>query len=140
MSRVIIPWVLTLAPNRIKPPVIHTALEEQRPSKAQGGINIASFGPIFDGRKLWAEIHWRALEVGGSGVDDMEFIDSVTNRLPCSTCRPHWLAFLEKVPPDFGPRYFSWTVLAHNEVNVRLGKPMMPLAEALEIWSGPRIT
>lgn len=129
------PWVFRYAKARPGPSPTG-AKPGEGPSQAPGGIDVASFrdeaAPVFAGAALWAEIHRRAL--AHAGGDDTPFIDSVTARLPCSTCRPSWLAFLQESPPDFGPSYFAWTVLAHNEVNARLGKPIVSIHEAREIW------
>lgn len=127
------PRTTYLAADRPRPP--GTPREDQRPQPTRG-IEAASFRsqypPPFAGAELWAEIHRRALAHDGS--DDSAFIATVTARLPCSTCRPHWLEMLERTPPDFGETYFAWTVKRHNEVNLRLGKPVLTIAEAEAIW------
>jgi hypothetical protein len=130
------PWTFRRAQARLLPSPA-PAQPGQGPSIAPGGIDVASFkaegAPPFQGAELWAEIHSRALRHDGS--DDSAFIATVTARLPCSTCRPHWLAFLGATPPDFGPGYFAWTVAAHNEVNTRLGKPIVSIGQAFGIWT-----
>jgi len=140
MSRELTPRTTHYARERPRPPARPPA-GARGPSGIPGGLDVASFQnagaapapPPFPGAALWAEIHRRAL--AHDGTDDRGFIDSVTARLPCSTCRPHWLAFMASDPPDFGPGYFAWTVRAHNEVNARLGKPVVGLDEARGLWS-----
>ena len=133
MSRELTPRYTRYARARQRPsPTL--PLPGEGPSAAPGGLDVASFQPPpFAGAALWREIHLRALAHRGD-IDDTPFIDSVTSRLPCSTCRPAWLAFLAAMPPVFGPGYFVWTVAAHNEVNARLGKPILSAEQALEIW------
>ena len=53
----------------------------------------------------------------------------------CS-CRKHWSELIATCPPDFSSpeAFFLWSVGAHNIVNVRLGKPIMPYAEAWQLY------
>lgn len=94
---------------------------ETRAELSQG-----NYGPA-----LWAELHKRALSVTS---DDSEWLAKFERRVPCGSCRKHWLEMLQKTPPDW-TRYFGWSVDRHNEINVKLGKPEMPLAEAFAKWS-----
>lgn len=83
---------------------------------------------LFDGSKLWAEIHRRALAyVPGPTSADRELAwlrRGVMRRLPCGECRREWRAILRETPPDLSGAagYFAWTVEAHNRVNRKLGK------------------
>lgn len=83
--------------------------------------------------RLWGELHRRALEVG-AGTDDTAWLETFAGRLPCGDCRTHWRAMLADHPPHW-PTYFAWTVARHNQVNRRLGKPEIPVAEAMQRWS-----
>ena len=42
----------------------------------------------------------------------------------CPKCLQHFESFLDETPPDFSsrPRFFEWTVMAHNFVNRALNK------------------
>jgi hypothetical protein len=78
-------------------------------------------------REIWRLIHTR--------IDPTQaFLDQVTLMLPCGECKAHWVAMIERTPPVFGAEWFAWTVDRHNEVNARLGKALVPLEEAAEIW------
>ncbi len=80
----------------------------------------------------WDELHPRALaHPGGS---DLFWLLEFTSRIAGTCdCRSHWIDLIRRMPPDFN-NYFAWSVAAHNDVNRRLGKPELHLAEALEIW------
>jgi hypothetical protein len=59
--------------------------------------------------------------------------------MPCTDCRSHFSQFLALHPPEAaaaaGREAFArYTVDAHNYVNARLGKPLMPYAEAQRIY------
>lgn len=87
-----------------------------------------SYGP-----PLWAELHRRALTTN-PGADDSAWLEQFARRLPCGECRQHWHDMVRRAPPVWAG-YFRWTVDRHNEVNVRLGKPLLTLEQARALWS-----
>lgn len=95
------------------------------------------------GPRLWAELHRRpwAFDLA---TEEAWIRDTFTPQLTACACRKNWLAALQSTPPDLtSPEaYFAWSVDRHNEVNARLGKPTLTLAEALAIWhpASPRPT
>lgn len=52
-------------------------------------------------------------------------------------CRTHWKEVKKRHPPKFKTwsEFFEFTNTVHNEVNERLGKPLIPLQEAYTIWT-----
>ena len=88
------------------------------------------------GDLLWQELHLRALSWGGGG-DDSPWLDAFAQKLPCGHCRAHWLGMMQRTPPDFSTRreYFVWTISRHNEVNAKLGKPIMSPDDAAIRWA-----
>lgn len=56
------------------------------------------------------------------------------NTFPCETCKPHFLTYLRNNPISECNSLFKWTVDFHNAVNVRLGKKIVELPEALEMF------
>jgi FAD-linked sulfhydryl oxidase len=58
----------------------------------------------------------------------IQFFDSIGNCLPCAKCRFHFKEMLKKWPvPTFNREELTkWLVDRHNDVNVRLGKPVYP--------------
>ena len=107
-------------------------------------IPAAGFAPkppaVFPvrGDLLWQELHLRALAWDGGG-DDSPWLDAFTQKLPCGHCRAHWLAMMQRTPPDFSTayNYFAWTVARHDEVNAKLGKPVFGLIAAADRWTSP---
>jgi hypothetical protein len=77
--------------------------------------------------QLWAALHtdprgsWRLLR-------------RVRAELPCETCVRHFDLFVRVFPPAFGEGWFAWTVQLHNNVNVRLGRPLWTLDQARRLW------
>jgi hypothetical protein len=87
------------------------------------------WGPI-----KWKELHTRALAnlpMDGEEKWFKEFIEG----LPCPMCRGHFDEYVKDHPPIFTSRtaFFKWSVDAHNSVNHRNDKRIMPLGEALDI-------
>lgn len=80
----------------------------------------------------WPELHGRALERFG---EDTAWLADFTARVGGNcACRKDWRAWIEVNPPDWAD-YFGWTVLAHNAVNKRLGKPEITVDQARVIWT-----
>lgn len=79
------------------------------------------------GPKLWAELH-ATLDA------DPAWDAAFAARLPCGECKAGWLQILKETPPVYGAGRFLWTFEAHNNVNAKLGKPLMTLAEARARW------
>lgn len=93
------------------------------------------WGPLF-----WMTIHIVALgypkkPTYGDKKAAKEFFESLQYLLPCSECRGHFRELLVKNPitPHLDRRddLFKYTVMLHNDVNKRLGKPQMTEVEAL---------
>lgn len=91
-------------------------------------IDPATWGPL-----LWQELHARpdraelSTESGRAAERDWIAVE-LPARIPCRECRDHWLALLTELPPALGSAtaYREWTVVAHDRVNTRLGKPVPP--------------
>ncbi len=88
-----------------------------------------------NGPQLWEELHRRAL-VHRPGQDDGEWLAKFSLRLPCGHCRADWVRMMQATPPDYSSaaNFFAWTVDRHNEVNSRLGKPLVSLRAAKVTW------
>lgn len=87
------------------------------------------WGPI-----KWTELHARALAYLPMEKEKEWFTSFVTS-IPCPHCQKHFQLFIEKTPPDFTsrPKFFAWTVAAHNNVRRSQNKPEISLEEALLI-------
>lgn len=90
------------------------------------------------GRELWEQLHRRAAS-GRIAVAEMAFIKHLADPLARCGCRAEWAALLDRMPPDLSTpeTYFAWSVAAHNEVNARLGKPILPLDDARRLYPPP---
>ncbi len=82
--------------------------------------------------ELWADLHRAALSAPTAGAF-AAFLGAFRARVPCGECRSHWSAWVEEHPP--GPDAFAWSVEAHNSVNARLGKPLLPVEQARALWT-----
>lgn len=72
------------------------------------------------GRAGWAAIHAHA---AAGAVHLAENVERVIRSLPCSICVNHGLSYLAANPPAGDP--VKWACDFHNEVNARLGKPLV---------------
>jgi hypothetical protein len=96
----------------------------------------ASRPPIEDlTRRLWAELHRYALTSDLGGAQD--WLAAWSRRVPCGKCQLHWNQWVRKNPPhlESNERLFAWSVAAHNAVNFMLGKPLMNLHDAAELYT-----
>lgn len=91
--------------------------------------------------RLWRELHQRAVNYPRSSIlaptAELAWLRHFTAQIPCAHCRRHWLAIVRQHSPDLTTpyTYFRWTVRAHNAINARLGKRIMPFAEACSLWN-----
>lgn len=92
-----------------------------------------------EGPALWAELHRWALTVDVAGDQacgqSKRWLCEFTKRLSCGDCRRDFDKMILATPPDFSSNaaLFTSTVKWHNEVNRKLGKPEMSLADAQRI-------
>lgn len=96
--------------------------------------------PTETPQQHWALLHRYAFAVPNwTQHQAAEWYQAWTYRIPnlgCD-CRQHWRELVTSNPPDFSTSnaFFRWTVARHNDVNARLGKPIMPLDHALALYS-----
>jgi hypothetical protein len=91
---------------------------------------------------LWRELHSRALNYDPKNGSDLIWLQKWSSKIPrfttgCS-CNEHWIKWYRSNPPNFTSvdKYFEWTVKAHNDVNVRIGKPTISIEDAKLIYGG----
>jgi hypothetical protein len=85
-------------------------------------------------KATWLELHLRSLHHDGSD-DSLWLMNDFAPRVAqigCS-CRSHFLALLQRIPPRWHD-YFACGVEWHNDINLRLGKPCITVAEALQLY------
>ncbi len=80
--------------------------------------------------EVWGPRKWRELH---RGFRSEAWVEKWIASLPCAECRAHAAGIISDMPPDFtnADAFFAWSVRLHNAVNVRLGKPEMPLSSAI---------
>lgn len=83
----------------------------------------------------WGPPLWRSLERGAdtpAGRAELAF--SMTRLIPCGSCRQHWIEALRGLTAEHcatAEAFSRWVSDRHNDVNLRLGKPLWrPAAEA----------
>lgn len=88
-------------------------------------------------RSHWLRLHKYAIECGlwderAARAFYAEWLEGIPTT-SCN-CRSHWMELTTDNPPDFSSReaFFEWTWARHNDVNRRLKKPEITLAEAYE--------
>jgi len=98
------------------------------------GLDPRIFGPSF-----WGALHLACFNPDNPGkVQD--FINLYQYVLPCPACRHHFAQVLKEFPvPDDPENMFDWSVMAHNVVNEKLGKPTFTKDEALIFWIGNKL-
>lgn len=91
----------------------------------------AKFASYPTAPALWKKLHLRAIEK--EGTEDGKWLADFAKEIPCGECVRHWREFLANEPPNF-TAYFAWTVLAHNGINLRLGKPILSVDQARALY------
>ncbi len=90
------------------------------------------------GPALWQKIHLRPLLfIFELCISDQDFLESLSAKIPCEECRSHYQNFLKDNPLPYycsAWTYFQWTVKLHNYVNQILGKPIVSLDQAKDLW------
>lgn len=86
----------------------------------------------------WGPSGWTMLHAASLEADRLEepfesFVESYVSHLPCETCRVHAKDYVRNNPVQ--KPYFQWTVSFHNAVNERLGKPIVDLKDAYQVWA-----
>lgn len=104
------------------------------PSKEQSEREAARLAFL---RELWLELHGYNPERWDSQEAENWFARWL-KRVPSfgCKCKQHFQQLIEKYPPDFSSHeaFHRWTIDRHNDVNKTLGKPLMPLEEALAMY------
>jgi hypothetical protein len=97
---------------------------------AQGRPAVSGDWETVRGPRMWAELHaWGRREdlLPTTPENRTAWLNLFTGRIPCGKCKRHWAELLQKMPPPLlllrGESLYAWTVAAHNDVNIRLGKP-----------------
>lgn len=88
---------------------------------------------------LWKEIHLTALNPDLTPEEQKEYFAKWDLRLKvtCGMCYAEWKVWLSahrSNSPWYGPRFFKWTVYAHNAVNLILQKQTVSFKKAYEYW------
>lgn len=97
--------------------------------------------PIIWGEGTWRLLHCMAATFPKEPTEKdfrayTRFLKSMCPILPCRFCREHMRLYIKEHPIlpvlQQGRRAFLlWTVHFHNSVNTKLGKPTLPVKEAL---------
>jgi hypothetical protein len=71
----------------------------------------------------------------------LEKLEIIAKLISCKTCQEHYLNELEKAKKlNLQEKYclFYWSVDLHNQINQKLGKPILSHQEAFQIWNRKR--
>jgi len=102
----------------------------------QGPPSNANFTPEKLGSGCWWLLHTHAFEKSPFFPD---LVKSTAKVFFCpEKCKPHFLSYLKNNPvPSNSNNWFDWTVDFHNDVNRRIGKPIVSRTQAYEMYSNP---
>ena len=89
--------------------------------------------PVLDYyRQLWDQIHTKAASstTHEKRTDFCSWIRKTSGSMGCCICKTHALQYIQNNPPENALNLFVWSWEFHNDVNTRLGKPIMDYATA----------
>jgi len=89
-----------------------------------------------EGSRYWAELHLFAMRVSGENYCHEFWLHEWIKSLPFDgcPCEEHLKEFMRNNPPDWSD-FFGWSVRLHNAVNDRIGRPVIEVDAARELWS-----
>ena len=93
------------------------------------------------GPRLWRFLHALSFAFPEKPTPEQvdafhKLLDALKVLIPCPECRNHYCEYLggSPAPTNCGQNLREWLVNFHNDVNVRLGKPVVSLAEAEKLY------
>lgn len=105
-------------------------------------------GTLEWGPSAWKFLHTATFAYGSNDgtitaaekIAARSLFESLKHLLPCKNCCSHYCSALVERPLtdqilDSRESLSRWFVEIHNDVNVRLGKPVMPYEEAVKIYT-----
>lgn len=110
---------------------VYVALEKKR-----------KMDPKVWGPHAWTFLHLSALHADRSqGRSEWkDLMSAFVANLPCEECKKHAKAYWASYEYTDTTSAFEWTVIFHNRVNERLGKPTVELSKALKQWDHEHCT
>ena len=93
------------------------------------------------GPYAWKKFHKRALKFGcmSRNIEAIVYFYHYEFKkyIKCKSCRRDYKSIIRQIPIRVGSptELFCWTVEIHNIINVKLCKPVMNCATALQIWN-----
>jgi hypothetical protein len=105
-----------------------------------------NINPVVWGASFWDTFHiiTFAYPEAPSNEDKqniVNFFHAAKHMLPCENCRYHFEHNLKTYPLTdeiLSSKYklISWLVTIHNEVNIRLGKSIVPVEQVIQKYTG----
>lgn len=82
---------------------------------------------------------WRIIHVGAKIAEKVawfqDLILMIIITFACDVCRKHASEYIDEYPIPKEPGHlFEWTVIFHNTVNTRLGKPRLTIGQARRLY------
>lgn len=89
-------------------------------------------------RRIWDQIHTKSANVvtPEQKVEYNTWLRQIITTMYCSVCKAHATQYIQLHPPENAENPFIWGWEFHNNVNSRLGKPIMPYSDAANKYLG----
>jgi hypothetical protein len=87
--------------------------------------------PEVWGPNLWGTLHLVCL----AETATPEFIQEFARVIPCPMCSDHFKELITTFPFEEAADKFEWSVFIHNQVNIRIGKPLFRVSDAYLKWT-----
>lgn len=99
--------------------------------------------PKYIGPGYWASFHRRSIYADTEDKKDSVARSIIIDieKFPCDKCRKHAIEYLKKnsitdaIKSKAKDSLFKWTVHFHNNVNSKLGKDIISVEQAYNMWS-----
>lgn len=94
-------------------------------------------GTGYQGQAKWKELHLYALTERPTELGRVAWLANFAASVPCGECRHSWKRLVRNNPLSqkaSADQFWQWTVDRHNDVNAKLGKPMLTYEEAKPLY------
>lgn len=108
---------------------------------------IYNIDPKLWGKHFWATVHYITISYPNNPTKEEKeniknFFELLKVILPCANCRLHYINNLKITPLTdniLNSKYklIEWAVNMHNEVNNRMGKKIMSVEDAIDMYTKP---
>jgi hypothetical protein len=121
--------------RRIPDAGMHCYEQGRTPQRTYSGTGAVGAG--YQGQAKWRELHLYALTEQPTPLGRVAWLANFAASLPCGDCKRSWKLLMQQKPllqSATDKQFWEWTVDRHNDVNAKLGKPLLTYEQAKVLY------